>query len=97
LGVILSALYLLWSYQRVFFGEVSVERNRALPDADRRERAILFVMAAVILWMGIGSAGFTRRTETSARNTLDLMQRPQAYNARSTATPAAGAFEMGRR
>jgi hypothetical protein len=48
---------------------------------------VLFVMAAMILWMGIGSAGFTRRTETSARNTLDLMQRPQAYNAGS-AMPA---------
>ena len=89
LGVIFSSLYLLWSYQRVFFGEVTVERNRTLPDADGRERAVLFVMAAVILWMGIGSAGFTRRTETSARNTLDLMQRPQAYNARSVVTPPA--------
>ena len=95
LGVILSALYLLWSYQRVFFGEVTVERNRTLPDADTRERTVLFVMAAVILWMGIGSAGFTRRTETSARNTLDLMQRPQAYNARSTETTQRPAFETG--
>ena len=39
-------------------------------------------MAVVILWMGIGSAAFTRRTEASARNVLELMQRPQAYNAR---------------
>jgi hypothetical protein len=49
--------------------------------------------------MGIGSAGFTRRTETSARNTLDLMQRPQAYNARSAATltpvSSTGASETG--
>ncbi len=29
-----------------------------------RERGILFVMAALILWMGIGSPFFTRRTET---------------------------------
>ena len=39
LGVILSAVYLLWAYQRVFFGAVTQERNRALPDADRRERS----------------------------------------------------------
>jgi len=99
LGVIFSSLYLLRSYQRVFFGEVTVERNRTLPDADLRERSVLFVMAAVILWMGIGSAGFTRRTETSARNTLDLMQRPQAYNARSAVAPPPvtppAAFETG--
>jgi NADH-quinone oxidoreductase subunit M len=95
LGVILSSLYLLWSYQRVFFGDVTVERNRTLPDADTRERTMIFVMAAVILWMGIGSAGFTRRSETSVRNTLDLMQRPQAYNARSAANPPSSSLETG--
>jgi hypothetical protein len=34
-----------------------------------------------MLWMGIGSPFFTRRTETSTQNVLQLMQRPQAYNA----------------
>jgi NADH-quinone oxidoreductase subunit M len=81
LGVIFSALYLLWSYQRVFFGGVTQEKNRALPDADARERGILFVMAAVMLWMGIGSPFFTRRTEASTQNVLRLMQRSRAYNA----------------
>src|SRR5262249_31790887 len=48
-GVIFSSIYLLWAYQRVFFGPVTNEHNAALPDADRRERVLLFVMAAVIL------------------------------------------------
>jgi len=82
LGIIFSAVYLLWSYQRVFFGTVTKDKNTALPDADLRERGILFVMAAIILWMGIGSPFFTRRTEVSTQNILQLMQRPQAYNAR---------------
>jgi NADH-quinone oxidoreductase subunit M len=87
-GIIFSAVYLLWAYQRVFFGAVAQERNRELPDADRRERVVLFVMAAIILWMGIGSPAFTRRSEASARNVLELMHRPQAYNARaSTLSP----------
>jgi NADH-quinone oxidoreductase subunit M len=86
LGVVFSAVYLLWVYQRVFFGPITQERNQALPDADRRERVLLFAMAALILWMGIGSVAFTRRTEASARNTLQLMQRPQAYNARAGAS-----------
>src|SRR6202161_3896414 len=37
LGVIFSSVYLLRSYQRVFFGEVTQDRNAALPDADLRE------------------------------------------------------------
>ena len=83
LGVIFSAVYLLWSYQRVFFGSVTQEKNRALPDADARERGILLVMAAIMLWMGIGSPFFTRRTEAATQNILQLMNRPEAYNARA--------------
>src|SRR5580693_1090950 len=55
LGVILSACYLLWSYQRVFFGEITKDKNRTLPDTSPREKWILLTMAAVTLWMGIGS------------------------------------------
>jgi NADH-quinone oxidoreductase subunit M len=94
-GIIVSALYLLWAYQRVFFGTITVERNRTLPDTDRRERLILAVMAIMILWMGIGSAGFTRRSESSTRNVFELMKRPGAYNAH-TATPPEVAAKVAR-
>jgi NADH-quinone oxidoreductase subunit M len=87
IGVILSAVYLLWAYQRVFFGDVTQEKNGTLADADRREWAVLVAMAVLILWMGIGSVGFTHRTEASARNIFVLMQRPQVYNARATLAP----------
>jgi NADH-quinone oxidoreductase subunit M len=86
-GVIVSAVYLLWAYQRVFFGGVTAERNRALPDTDLRERLILAALAFMILWMGIGSADFTRRSETSTRNVFELMKRPGAYNAGTATAP----------
>jgi NADH-quinone oxidoreductase subunit M len=82
-GVIFSAVYLLWSYQRVFFGSITQDKNGKLADLDLRERGILLVMAAMILWMGIGSTDFTRRFEASSQNVLQLMQRPGGYNARS--------------
>ena len=65
LGVILSACYLLWAYQRVFFGEITHAHNKELPDASWRERGILFAMAVVTLWMGVGSAYLTHRTATA--------------------------------
>jgi NADH-quinone oxidoreductase subunit M len=80
-GIILSAVYLLWAYQRVFFGPITQQYNQALHDADRRERLVLTVMCAVILWMGIGSVFFTERTELSTRQVLELMHRPQNYDA----------------
>ena len=76
-GVILSACYLLWSYQRVFFGEITREKNRTLPDASRRERFILASMSIVILWMGIGSAFLTRRTATATETIRKSMERQQ--------------------
>jgi NADH-quinone oxidoreductase subunit M len=81
LGVILSACYLLWSYQRVFFGDVTHEKNRALPDISSREKWILVSMAVVTLWMGIGSVSFTRRFAASCQTVLDQMARPGAYEA----------------
>jgi NADH-quinone oxidoreductase subunit M len=80
-GVILSACYLLWSYQRVFFGEVTREKNRTLPDVSPREKWILVSMAVVTLWMGIGSVSFTRRFAAPCQNVLDQMGPEQAQEA----------------
>jgi NADH-quinone oxidoreductase subunit M len=84
-GSVLSAIYLLWAYQRVALGEVTVEKNKTLSDASPRERAILVVMAVAILFMGIASPLFTRRMEVSVNNTLDMTSSP-----RNAARPAVG-------
>jgi NADH-quinone oxidoreductase subunit M len=75
-GVILSACYLLWAYQKVFFGEITVEKNRTLPDTSARERAILVTMAVITLWMGIGSVFITGRTASASDSVIKQMDRP---------------------
>jgi NADH-quinone oxidoreductase subunit M len=87
-GAVLSAIYLLWAYQRVALGEVTAEKNRALPDASARERVILVTVALVILFMGIASPLFTSRMEVSTNNILLQMQRPQSAS-RPAAAPGA--------
>ncbi len=52
-GVIWSACYLLWMYQRVFFGVIKHEENSSLPDLDLRERVALWPAAIMALVMGI--------------------------------------------
>jgi NADH-quinone oxidoreductase subunit M len=52
-GVIWSAGYLLWMYQRVFFGKVKLEVNKTLPDLNLRERTALWPAAAAALLMGV--------------------------------------------
>jgi NADH-quinone oxidoreductase subunit M len=76
-GAVLSAIYLLWSYQRVALGEVTVEKNKTLSDASARERIILVTMAVAILFMGIASPLFTRRMEVSVNNVLQQTSSPR--------------------
>ena len=52
-GVIWSACYLLWMYQRVFFGEITVPANNSLSDLSRLEKAAVWPCAAAALVMGV--------------------------------------------
>jgi len=52
-GVIWSACYLLWLYQRLFFGEVRNPVNAGLLDIDARERTALWPTAVAALVMGV--------------------------------------------
>jgi NADH-quinone oxidoreductase subunit M len=81
-GAVLSAIYLLWAYQRVAFGEVTVEKNRTLADASMRERTILVTVSLAILFMGIASPLFTRRMAASTDNVLRSYN--QMQNARQS-------------
>jgi NADH-quinone oxidoreductase subunit M len=86
-GVILSACYLLWSYQRVFLGDITVEKNKTLPDASARERFILATMSVIILWMGVNSPFLTRRTATATDTIRKSMQRQQWPEEADTRVP----------
>jgi NADH-quinone oxidoreductase subunit M len=52
-GVIWSAGYLLWMYQRVFYGKVTHDINATLPDVGGREQAALWPAAVAALAMGV--------------------------------------------
>ncbi len=54
LGVILSACYMLWMYQRVFYGEA----RAPIADLNGREWACIVPLAAMMLWMGVYSQTF---------------------------------------
>ena len=69
-GVILSAVYMLWMYQRVIFGEITNPKNKKLVDLDFREKLILLPLVALIFWMGIYSESFLRRMDTSVNQVL---------------------------
>ncbi len=69
-GAVLSAVYMLWMYQRVFLGEVS-EGNRTMPDLDAREKLILIPALVLMLVMGVFSPFFLKRMDASTASILD--------------------------
>jgi NADH-quinone oxidoreductase subunit M len=64
-GIIFAAVYLLWMYQRVIFGEVTHEENRRLRDLTPREWAVLVPVVALIVWIGVYPTAFTGKTEAT--------------------------------
>jgi NADH-quinone oxidoreductase subunit M len=58
IGVILSACYMLWLYQRVFFGRASDDVSHHMPDLNMREYAIIVPLIALMVWMGTFTQSF---------------------------------------
>jgi len=52
-GIVLGAAYLLWLYQRVFFGEITNPANASLPDLTGREQLTLVPLVVLALWIGL--------------------------------------------
>jgi len=87
-GVILSAVYLLWSYQRLIYGPVTLEKNKTLPDAAPREQFTLAAVCVMALVMGVASPLFLRRSEASVTRIRLEMQGNRPYNVgRPSASP----------
>ncbi|HYU58732.1 MAG TPA: NADH-quinone oxidoreductase subunit M [Actinomycetota bacterium] len=66
-GVILSAIYLLWAYQRMAHGEPRGDAVR-FPDLSLRELVILVPMVAAIVFIGVYPKPLLERIEPSVRD-----------------------------
>jgi NADH-quinone oxidoreductase subunit M len=70
LGVILAAVYLLWMYQRVVFGDIKNEKNKSLKDLSIREYVVLVPFVLLIFWFGIYPKSLTDWTEATLQKNL---------------------------
>lgn len=74
IGVILSACYMLWMYQRVFYGEASPEVRSHIPDLSGREWAAILPLAIMMVWMGVYSQSFLPPVSKVTARVLDQTQ-----------------------
>ena len=87
LGVIFSACYMLWLYQRVFFGKASESVTHHVPDLTPREWAAIVPLLAMMVWMGVFPQTFM--PAISAQNAAILRQAQKAPQAALLASPVA--------
>jgi len=73
-GIILAAVYLLWMYQRVFFGEIVHEENRKLKDVTLREGLAIGVLVILAIWIGVYPDPFLARMQPSLELILARFQ-----------------------
>jgi NADH-quinone oxidoreductase subunit M len=72
-GVVLSAIYLLWAYQRAMHGEARAEHG-SHRDLSLREYAILVPVVAAIVAIGVYPKPFLDRIEPAAERHVQLLQ-----------------------
>jgi NADH-quinone oxidoreductase subunit M len=73
-GVILSAVYMLWMFQRVNYGELTNDKNRSLPDLTPREWALMVPTIALAIFMGIAPNVFLNPMKPSIDKLIDRVQ-----------------------
>ena len=87
LGVILSAVYMLWMFQRVFNGKVTNDHNKGLPDLSFREWAIVGPLAAAAIAMGVVPNVFLKPMEPAVQRIVDRVQSRQPLQTAEAVIP----------
>jgi NADH-quinone oxidoreductase subunit M len=84
-GVILSAVYMLWMFQRVMFGEVTNPRNLTIKDLNVREIVVMAPLVALIFIMGVFPTPFIARMTPAIDRMITLSKAKQHISVQHTA------------
>jgi NADH-quinone oxidoreductase subunit M len=72
-GVILAAIYLLWLVQKVFFGPITNEENRTIPDMAWHEVTAMIPLVVFMVWIGVHPNTFLKKMEPSVKHLMATM------------------------
>jgi NADH-quinone oxidoreductase subunit M len=73
IGLMLGAVYLLWMYKRVMYGEITKDENRKLKDMSSREYAYLLPIILFIVWIGVYPKPFLDKIDSSVEHLLEIV------------------------
>jgi NADH-quinone oxidoreductase subunit M len=90
LGVILSACYMLWLYQRAFLGKTPEAVAHHITDMNPREWIAVAPLLVLMLWMGVYPQTFLPAISTQNAAILNQMQRNRVEQAARPPAAATG-------
>jgi NADH-quinone oxidoreductase subunit M len=73
-GVILSAVYMLFLFQKVMFGPLTNSRNRDLKDLTAREIAVFIPVVVMAFWLGVYPSTFLSTIDPAVQRTVTQLQ-----------------------
>jgi len=74
LGVILSAVYILWLVERVFFGPVKNAKLTGLKDMNLREVFCMVPLLILIVWMGVKPNFFLKKIDIATESLIERVE-----------------------
>ena len=85
-GVILAAVYMLWMFQRVMFGELKNPANQKLKDLSGREIALMLPLLVFVFWIGVYPSTFTSKMSPAVQQ---MIQQVNVHEVQAAELPAA--------
>ena len=74
-GMVLSAVYMLWLFQRVFTGPVTTQENARIRDLTFREQLVLAPLVILVFWFGCYVKPWTVLLDTPVSGLVRGMER----------------------
>jgi NADH-quinone oxidoreductase subunit M len=85
-GVIFAAVYMLWMFQRVMFGQLLNTANQSLLDLSKREIGVLLPIVIFIVWIGVYPAPFLKTSAASTAQIVKMLENAKSGEVHSALT-----------
>ena len=72
-AIIVGAIYMLTTYKKAFFGEVTNEKNRNLKDLNGKELTALIPLVMIVAWLGIYPKPILEPIDNSVKTLVQFM------------------------
>lgn len=72
-AIIVGAIYMLAAYKKMFFGTVTKEENKNLPDINKTELVALIPLTIITIWLGVYPKPVLEPINNSVESVVQLM------------------------